>query len=195
MAGLEKIIQSIDERAAAAESEILQDAQKRADAIRAAGQQDAQKAYKKAMKQTEAELDRQLENAKSSAAGVSARKVLRFKVEQVQDVLRQVRQRLHDLPEPEYFRLILSLIRQNRAKGEGVLYFGERDLKRLPADFETVLKKEMPENSFRIARQAADIADGFILQYGDIEQNCTFDAILEEKSDEMKDLISQTLFS
>ncbi|NLX93741.1 MAG: hypothetical protein GXZ02_07760, partial [Clostridiales bacterium] len=43
--------------------------------------------------------------------------------------------------------------------------------------------------------EPAAIADGFILVYGDIEMNCTFDALLEESHDELKEKIAQLFFN
>ena len=49
--------------------------------------------------------------------------------------------------------------------------------------------------SLEVDSDPADITDGFILKYGDIEENCTFDAIFDSKRDELRDLVNKNLFN
>ena len=44
-------------------------------------------------------------------------------------------------------------------------------------------------------RQYAKIADGFLLAYGDIEVNCSFEALLEASLEQVKDALSRELFA
>ncbi len=50
------------------------------------------------------------------------------------------------------------------------------------------------DGSLELDSEPADISDGFILKYGDIEENCTFDAIFDAKRDELRDLVNKNLF-
>ena len=50
------------------------------------------------------------------------------------------------------------------------------------------------EGKVIISNITADIENGFVLSYGDIEVNCTFKALFDEAKDELKDIICPILF-
>ena len=45
-----------------------------------------------------------------------------------------------------------------------------------------------------VSGKAADIADGFVLQYSGIDENCTFDALFAEKQELLRDKIREILW-
>ena len=194
MSGLDKIIDSIRADAAEVSEKILQDADLKAQEIEAEGKAAAQAEYDAALAKAEAESAKRIENAKSGAAAQSAREMLRFKVSAVQDVLRQTLDALRTLPTEDYFALCLKWIGENLSEGQGEVVFGAADLGRLPKDFEKQLAKICPPPGLTLSRTAADIPDGLILRYGDIEYDLTFEAVLAERGDELRDLIAARLF-
>ena len=92
--------------------------------------------------------------------------------------------------------LIAKLLEKNTAEGEGVLSFSAKDLKRLPSDFASKASEIAAKNNgkIKIADEAADIEDGFILSYGGIEENCTLKALFSEKEDELRDCVHSVLW-
>jgi len=194
MSGLDKIIDSILTDADEVSAKILRDADLKAQTIEADGKAAAQAAYDKAMEKVEASAARQIEAAKSGAAAESARDMLRFKVTAVREVLDEALAALRALPEEEYFSLCLKWIGENLSEGEGVVSFGKKDLERLPKDFEKRLAALCPPPGLTLSREAADITDGLILRYGDIEYDLTFEAVMEERGDELRDLVAERLF-
>ena len=45
-----------------------------------------------------------------------------------------------------------------------------------------------------LSKEPADMTNGFIITYGGVEENCTFDAIFAERANEFKDLVQNILF-
>jgi len=68
------------------------------------------------------------------------------------------------------------------------MLLSQKDLDRLPAGFANRL------GDITIAPQPVNISDGFILVYGDVEQNCTFDALVSARLDDIKDALNAYIF-
>ena len=68
------------------------------------------------------------------------------------------------------------------------------DLKRMPSTFSAEIDAAVGEGKVIISNITADIENGFVLSYGDIEVNCTFKALFDEAKDELKDIICPILF-
>ena len=101
---------------------------------------------------------------------------------------------MNNLPEDEYFEAVYSLIvKYSENRKNGVILFNEKDLKRLPNNFEDKLRSAGCDVT--ISKDANDAIDsGFILTYGDIEENCTFGALADEKRDILKEKIYKIIF-
>ena len=70
-----------------------------------------------------------------------------------------------------------------------------KDLQRLPADFEAKVNAALKDGTIEVSKEAANVNDGFVLSYGDVEVNCTFGALLSEQRDTIKDKIYQLIFA
>lgn len=99
---------------------------------------------------------------------------------------------LLNLDAESYFNIIFKLTTKLVNK-EGVMFFNQKDLDRLPKNFQSVLN----ENDIKaeISNKPADISGGFILKCGDIEENMSFSALLTEKRDKLEDFINRQLFN
>ena len=65
----------------------------------------------------------------------------------------------------------------------------ERDLRRMPADFIDKLGYGV-----KVSPVPAPIEDGFILKYGEIEINCTFQALFAAAEQELRSRANELLF-
>ena len=77
------------------------------------------------------------------------------------------------------------------------MLLSQRDLQRLPAGFADTLNSMLKSQSAQvhIGARAAKIDGGFLLVYGDIEVNCSFEALLEASLEQVKDALSRELFA
>ncbi|MBQ1437864.1 MAG: hypothetical protein IIZ07_08035 [Ruminococcus sp.] len=69
----------------------------------------------------------------------------------------------------------------------------QRDLDRMPLDF--ILQLAKNGLIALVSKTPVDIAGGFILKSGDIEENMDFSALIAAKRDEIEDKINRELFA
>lgn len=195
MTGLDKIIQTIAD-----------DAQREADRIIADARIEAKKINDDAYSKAEINCARIVTDAREKAALFSKisvsgaqvegrKRMLSAQREVVDYVIAQALAKLRSLPDDKYFDIVTSLC-VRYAHGSGQLVLSEKDKARLPSDFSAKLEKALSSTgaSLAIADDCARIDGGFILRYGGIEENCSFEAIAEDKKDEISDKLNSMLF-
>lgn len=70
----------------------------------------------------------------------------------------------------------------------------QRDLDRVPSGFADRINAALTDGSVKLSGQSADIDNGFILVYGDIEINCTFRALINEQKDIVREKVCGVIF-
>ena len=194
--GLTQIVAVIAEQSAALCEQIISDGKQRAEQITQQAQKEAQEAYDQKIEQAKQQIVRDLQNAESNAQAQHDRALLQEKVAAVDSVTEQALQQLCEAPDAEYFSILHHLILQHCQAGHGVLRLSAQDLARLPRDFMEKLQAPLAEKyaQLSLCETAAPLSYGFILQYGDIEENCSFSALIEEKRDLIRDTAASILF-
>ena len=100
------------------------------------------------------------------------------------------------MPDEEFFAALRTLAVRYAQPGQGTLYFGSRDLARVPQGYEAALNAALGEGkSVCISPESRPIANGFVLAYGGIEENCSLSALFAADRDAMQDLAGSILFS
>lgn len=122
--------------------------------------------------------------------------LLREKQKNIEELIKKAYYEILKWKEENYFSFLESLIVARIRAGEGILYFGERDLSRLPKNFEKTLNKQAKkmQGSITIAKEPTLIEGGFILCYGGIEENASIDALFQALHERMADCLNQLLF-
>lgn len=193
MSGIDKIIQQIESDTEKVCGSIIGEAQQKADRIIASAELEAQKIAADGKDRTAARvLD--IKKRGDSAADLEEKRVMLSAKQQI--ITRMLREGLaaaKALPDEEYFALILKMVEKYSLPEDGVIFFGERDIKRLPAGFEASLNKAA-KGRIALSPDTAPIDAGFILKYGGIEQNCSFDAIFAGEAEELSDRAGRLLF-
>lgn len=196
MTGLEKIVASIREEALSEARSMVDHA--KADA---AGLFADEKAKSDALcAQIEDAAKRQaddIERASTSALELQRRrKFLEAKQELLNQTMEQALRELYTLPDQAYFDLLSKMAVAFAEPRKGQLLLCEKDLARCPNDFEERLERDLPKGAMlSVSRTTRPIDGGFILKYGDIEQNCSFRAIFDARWDELTDNARDILFS
>ena len=118
--------------------------------------------------------------------------LLKTKRDEIEKTLKYVYDHILKLDDKKYFELVLKLAAKLNGQ-KGTVYFCSKDLKRMPGDFAKKLagcglKAEISTKPYD------DICSGFILKDGDIEENMSFEAVINEKREELEDLIGRELF-
>ena len=197
MTGLDKILAQIKEEATAAAQLVLNEAQTQADDILKAaeieGKSQAQKVAQDAKIQAEDWIDR----ANSAAKLLKRRALLLAKQEIINDIIDEAKQSLYALSDEEYFAAIYKMARRFAQKGQkGQIVFSKKDCERLPVDFLSKVNAAIKESGAELTLgQPSNLVNGgFILVYGGIEENCTFDALFESEREMLQDKVHALLF-
>ncbi len=122
--------------------------------------------------------------------------VLKAKGEMIDETIQKALDELKALDDNAYFETILNIVKENAQAKEGQIRFCAKDIARLPDGFEAKVSEVAQSKGGKLTIDStnADIDYGFILVYGDIEENCTFDAIVASKRDQLRDIVNKNLF-
>ncbi len=189
MSGVEKITARLNEETAAQCEEILVAAKNKAAEIVGRAQAEGNAVIQKAEAEANKRGEQILASAASQSAANARKAMLAAKVDLINEVLSVAKQSLHDLSDEAYFNALAGLARKNRRDGVGEMLMCERDLRRMPKDFIDKLGYGV-----KVSPIPVNIEDGFILKYGEIEQNCTFSALFSAFSQELQARAASLLF-
>lgn len=196
MTGLEKVQEQIlDEAKNLAEGKI-KSAQADANDILGAAKNEAQIIQKEIAAKSADEIKKYHEKIESSAQMLRRTKILEAKQEVIEELLNKALVKIENLEEKEYFEFLLKVLKNNLKAQEGTLFFNASDLQKMPESFALKAKELAKEKggSLEISKEAKAIKNGFILTYGTIEENCTIEALFNDKKDDLKDGLHKLLF-
>lgn len=197
MSGLDKIKDRILQEAQEQADEKIRNAEEKASVIKSEAVREADDIAKGVKARAEGNVKSYKERVDSSIDLEHRTRLLAAKQEIIGDVIGEAKKRILSLGNSDYFALILKLIEKNMQQGEGTIFFSADDLSRVPSGFTKdvmeIAKKHGGDLS--VSMKPRDIGPGFVLSYGGVEENCTFDALFEEKKDDLTDIVQTILFS
>ena len=196
MAGVDRITEEILQEAKAGAQELLGEAKKKAEAVTEQAREEASKIVESGEKEAAALLQQQEERAHSSAAMRLKQAMLAAKQEVIDDIIGKAYEKLAGQEADGYFGMVVALLKKNIHAGDGVICFSKEDLQRLPAGFEKVAGKVESEagGSLTVDPVPAKIANGFILKYGGVEENCSLNALFAQSKEALRDSVSSILW-
>lgn len=131
--------------------------------------------------------------ANSSAIALRKKRALEAKSRALDEAVAQAAAALAALPEEDYVSLILALVeRYTDATPGRVLLAAGRPVKDT-AGFGKKLAA-LPGKNLTLAQETAEIATGVLVSYGKIEVDLSFDALIAEKKDDVRDRLAQLIF-
>ena len=191
MSGLEKILDHIKSEATDTADELLRKAKAEADRIVDAEKKEAAARADQIKKQSEVDVTATRNRIQSAGDLKEKRMILEAKQKEIDDVFAATMEHLANLDDAAYFGIIERMIPRYADGMEGTICFNAKDLARVPESTKKVAK----ENLLTLSDQPAEIDGGFILIYNDIEENCSFDALISASREDLQDKIGQILFS
>lgn len=196
MTGLEKIVQEILDEAESAAGQAVSAAEREAAGIEEeAGKSSGRQAEEIIRSSKEAAVEI-LKRAQSSAELKKRQKVLQAKQEMIRDVIGRARQTLSELPDDSYFDVILKVAAKAALPQEGEMILSPEDHSRVPEGFAQRLEEtaRARSGSLKISEETRSLSGGFILVYGGVEENCSFDALFEAEHEQLTDRVNELLF-
>lgn len=194
MTGLDKITAKLREDCDAECASVLSDAGAQADRIMSDAKAQADEASAQSAKAAASAAEAVILSAKSAAGMSSRQRLLREKGLIIDEVISAAKENIRSLPADKYFAAILDVLQRSAPVEGGTLYLSARDLTRLPADFENRLKDVYGGRITLDRNDGGRVADGFLLDCGDICYNCSVDALASSMNDELREKAGVILF-
>lgn len=196
MTGLEKLVKHIEDQAKSSAGAIIKGADIKADEIIGRAKAESKTKSVQILEKSKTDIKSALDRAKSAALLQEKKLLLNAKQKMIENTIEKARKSLIYLPDNEYFGIILKMIKKYSVNLDGEIIFSAKDKARLPDGFIKQINAYTDRNraSLKISEQTRKIDGGFILQYGDIEENCSFEALFFAKKDIFTDKVSKILF-
>lgn len=192
MSGTQDMIARILADAEAEGARTEEQAREKAAKILQEAREQAAEAARQANEETGKQAEDIVRSARSSAELIRRNLLLEKKRALIEEALRQTIRNLTALPDKAYMELLGRLSEKAARPGEGVLRLNARDLARPGAE---ALSRDLRDGrSIRMSPEPAAIEGGFLLEYGELEMNGSFSALLEEKREMLEDLLNRELF-
>ncbi len=174
---------------------------KQAEAKEAAVQAKLTKELDEYKKQTEILAKKAGENEKSHILAAArmdiAKQFLAEKRKILDEVFKQARRQLHELPDEEYRALIKKLLLEAVETGDEEVVIDTKE-KRIDREFIKKINSELDSDKkgdLRLSDQKQDIGAGFILKRGKIKTNVSIGVLLDQARKELEIELAKELFS
>ncbi len=190
MNGLDKIIEEIADDARRAAAETTAQAREAAKRITDRASADADAVEAQARERAELEYNRVITRAQSTGEITKKSALLREKQQIIDGILHDAHIKLVGLDDKAYFEFMTKLLDKYASNEKGELILSEKDLSRVTDEFAAAAKAK----GLTVSGKTRAIDGGFILSYGDIEENCSIEALMESERDRLHDAVNGFLF-
>ena len=196
MSGLDNIIKHIETSATETANGMIEKANADAAKILESGKAAADEKAAAIDKQGANDAVNARKRIESGAEQTLKRYLLQAKQWEIDRTIAAALDKIQTMPDAAYFETILKMIGKYAPEGRnGEIRFSAEDIARLPAGFQDRIDAQMAGKAkLTISLEAVNINGGFILDYGEIEENCSLDALADSLKEELQDKISQILF-
>lgn len=197
MGGLDKIIEEIKDQANAEAGQILKEADEYCNEYMKEITDKVADEVEAFEKKEKSKRDLYDEKVKSGALFRERNEILKTKQQCINEVIKEAEYTICNLETKQYFDFLSKLFEANFDGTEGEMFFGKEDLERMPEEFKEKIKAIADNKGAKvnISDKTKNIKNGFILVYGEIEENCTIQSLFDEKSDALRDIVNKELFS
>lgn len=198
MNGIEKITNRLMEDAKEEVSAIEAEASAQCTEILARYNKEAEDLYWKMATAGKQAADQRRERMEGAASLEAKKQVLLFKQGQIEKTFEEAAQHIVDLPEEQYVTLLASLVCQAASTGEEKLIFSAKDRGRVGkavtlAANEGLSKKGLAAN-LSMSEETRDILGGVVVTNGQVDLNCSVEALVAAVKTELAGDVSKVLF-
>ena len=197
MSGLEKILKHIEDNANNNAKDLIDKANNESEKILNKAKIEADQKYIQIIEKGDEDSKSHISYCEASALLQEKKIILDAKQQLIKDLINQAKNYMVSLPKEEYFDILLKMLKKYCMAKSGQIIFSKYDKERLPDGFQDEINKIVYNNagvSLAISEKVCAIDGGFILDYGDIEQNCSFEALFLDKKDLLQDEVYKLLF-
>ena len=190
MTGLDAIIEAILEEARKKAQEIAERAEEQAGNIRREGEEEAERLRSSMASAAEADAEALLSRARSAASLAARRTRLEARQTRISDFVDQALERLSSLPDEKKIELYARFLEAGRG-GETVV-FSDRDRTSGVAQASLARAEEvrkdrgLPRADWTVDSTPGAFSGGLVLRRGRIEENLTFELIVQQARVELE---------
>ena len=198
MDGITKIIERIEDDSRLELAGIAAEGASKCAEIKAALQKREELLYGEALSRGAADAAARHERLKS-VAELEAKKQLLAEKQLIMDkTFALAEKRLAELPENEYVALLARLAAQSSQTGEETLIFSENDRvtfgKAVVKAANKLLSAENKRAYLELSEETRETGGGVIISCGDIETNCSLEALVSQCRNELSPRVAEILF-
>ncbi|MEG1957094.1 MAG: V-type ATP synthase subunit E family protein [Lachnospiraceae bacterium] len=197
MTGLDKITNQIIEEANSSASEILQKAEAEAEKLREEALEEAKIECEKINRKSVSEIANYKDRMNSSADLKRRTAILNMKQSMISVTLEKAYHTFCNQEATQYFQTIKEMLKKFVLPQNGEIFFSDADMAKMPKEFVNEISAIAKEKggTLTLSQDRRNVEKGFILAYGGIEENCSFEALFNSKKDELQDEVQKILFS
>ncbi len=190
MTGLEKIIEHIRQDAQISANTIMKQGDDDVKELLAEAEANLENEKLKLEEKKKNDVEQVLSRGQSAAKLMQRKMLLEAKQQVIGEMIEAAKDSLYQMPDTDYFEVIYKVVEKNALNKAGEIVFSKRDLERVPAGFAEKLKTQ----GLTISKESKEIDGGFLLLYGDVEENCSFDAMFMAAKETLQDEVRDLLF-
>jgi len=197
--GIEKITDKIARDAIDYEKSTTKEAQKEIDGITEGYKARAESIKSEILDKGGKNAAALISRAESGAALIKRNQLILMKANMIDEVFKSVEERIASMPEGELLELFINILDSASEPGKGEVIFNKRDRQKFGDKFIVAANKKISEtkkeSEFVLSNGTADIKNGFILKYGDIETNCSLEKIIDSRKSHLEPQVIKILFN
>ncbi len=198
MNGIDRIIDRIEADAASELAQIAKEAELRCAEIEAAYSASAQTEYQKIISEARLAAEQLLERKAGAAANAIKMQMLAAKQEILSSAFDRAARLISDLPDERYIPFLARLASRASRTGTEELAFSERDALRLGTAVKdaanALLRLDGKTAALTVSPETRPIRGGVIVLNGDIETNCSIDALIAMELRTLSGEVASVLF-
>lgn len=198
MNGIEKITSRIEGDARKEAEAIAAEAAAQCEDIRKEYDQKAQDTYWTIVRAGVKECEARVQRLASTAAMESKKSILSLKQEMVASAFERAEQMLCELPEGEYVTLLAQLAAKSADTGLEELVFNAKDQShvgpKVVKSANALLSSQGKYGKLTVSEETKDMKGGVVVKQGDIETNCSIEAMAELYRNELSTQVANVMF-
>lgn len=192
MGGLEKITEHIINNAKIKADEIINEAKRKADEIKKLAEDENKKLTAENDEKIKSECEKIMQMSASSDRQNERQAVLDAKSSVIKSIIKEAEERIISMGKAEYLEFLKTILKNSQSGEKGELVFSEADKKLVDDELITEIEK-ISGGALKVSSETAQVDKGFIIRYGKTEQNCSIRSIIEDKYNELTDLVNSCI--
>ncbi|MCL1796393.1 MAG: V-type ATP synthase subunit E [Clostridia bacterium] len=193
MSALARVLDGITKKASEQADGILREAAQKAEEIRSKGEVERRSLGKRMEDAASRERGEVLSRARSADRQNRRRALLETRARAVSDVLCEAKEKLINLPDADYCDFLLRLFEKYAQPRDGIIRVGGADCARISDEFLDRCKRIYPGHALALFGEPSGTGHGFVIEYGNIVQNCMIDSIFESEAQALCDRAYEVL--